>query len=495
MKNLFLKRFASATSCFALVLAMSSCTQDFLSDALDGSDNDSTAKGVQATITLPNVIQPGTPGVVLVGGVQTFSLVAANTYIADGKVVVKGGVTLNIEAGTRIEGVFKATPADASAIIITRGSKINAIGTNTLPIVMTGRIDASNPSLNAGDWGGLVVIGNAPSNHATVAVIEGINVPSLPAGVTNADVSYGTTTGTVTTDNSGRLSFVRVEYAGAVIVDGNELNSFTFAGVGNGTTLDHLQAYRGADDAFEFFGGTVNAKFLIATSANDDSFDFDNGYNGRIQFAVSALNPTTVYGSGTNGIESDNDAASSSNAPITRAVLSNFTIVGTSTGTSSGAGSVLLHGALIRRNSNVVFRNSVVYGFGTATSLNVIRDDSPQTFSVLNNVIGLIPGSSAVGASAAFAPAFTLDASNSAPATTGLVLSGPFTTSGYFSTARSLRPNANPALSGANFAGFPAGAGVNSTLTATAYKGAFPGTNTTSATTYWINENWVNKIF
>jgi hypothetical protein len=480
MKNLFLKRFASATSCFVLILTISSCTREF---GLGENDGALANKGIQAIVTLPQVISTNT------------TLVNTNTYRLDGKVFVSNGAILTIQEGTRIEGVFKANPADASALIITKGCQIIAIGTNTSPIVFTGLVDASNPSLNAGDWGGLVILGSAQINQpvtATSPIIEGINLPAVPAGV---DITYGSNTTANNAQSSGRLSFVRVEYAGANVTADNELNAFTFGGVGNGTTLDHLQAYRGDDDAFEFFGGTVNAKFLIATSCNDDSFDFDFGYQGRIQFAVSALNPTTVYGPGTNGIESDNDATGSSLTPITRAVLSNFTIVGTSTGTSSGAGSVLLHGALVRRNSNIVLRNSVVYGFGTATSLNVIRDDSPQTFSVLNNVIGLIPGSSAVGASAAFAPAFTLDPSNSSPATTGLVLSGPFTTGGYFSTARSLRPTANPALSGANFAGFPAGAGVNSTLTATAYKGAFPGTNTTSATTYWINENWVNKIF
>src|SRR5690606_16868952 len=114
--------------------------------------------------------------------------------------------------------------------------------------------------------------------------IEGINPTVVPSGV---DVYYGgggAGLGTAN-DNSGTLRYVRVEYAGAKISEANELNAFTFGGVGSGTTLDHLQAYQGADDAFEFFGGTVDAKYLVSTATDDDAFDFDFGYRGRIQFA------------------------------------------------------------------------------------------------------------------------------------------------------------------------------------------------------------------
>jgi hypothetical protein len=498
MKNSFLRSWATATCAATMLLSMSSCTKDAVTDSLDGDQASKLAgKGVQAIITLPNVIDASTPGVV--AGV--YSLTAANTYLVDGKVYVKGGVNLSIAAGTRLEGVIKANPIDASALVITKGSKITAIGTASSPVIMTGHIDALNPSLSAGDWGGLVVLGKATTNHTALATIEGIDASTtFPAGVTLADVQYG---GSVANginptandaDNSGQLSYVRVEYAGAAISLNNELNGFTFGAVGNGTTLDHLQAYRGADDGFEFFGGTVNAKYLIATSSNDDSFDFDNGYSGKIQFGVSALNPTTVYGSGTNGIESDNDALSSSNLPITNPVMSNFTIVGTSTGTSSGAGSVLLHGALMRRNTSGTVRNSVIYGWkGTTTINSVINATGANAgLTYTYNVLGTITGS------VAWLPG-TLPATNNSVLTTALTLSGPFTTAAYFSTGRSLRPLTTVATTdadtGANFTGLPAGSGVNATFTSTTYRGAFPVTNTTSGTTYWINETWVNKVF
>jgi len=294
-------------------------------------------------------------------------VISANTtwsndtiYQLDGKVYVSnlGGsntVKLTIEAGTRIEGLPSTDPEEASALIITRGSQIEAIGTATNPIVFT----ASNST--KGGWGGLVLLGKAVNNQGTDVLIEGID-PTVITVPTDVDVYYG---GTDNTDNSGTLSYVRVEYAGASIATDNELNSFTFGSVGSGTTLNHLQAYYGADDAFEWFGGNVNAKYLLAVGADDDSFDFDFGYQGKLQFLVSLIDPAVGYSSNPNGIEADNDASGSSNLPKTHPVISNITIAGTSTGTSTYNSTTynLLYAAHLRRNTGATIVNGIFYGF------------------------------------------------------------------------------------------------------------------------------------
>ncbi len=427
----------------------------------------SLTKSAFAIITLPSIISVNT------------TLTANNTYLLNGKVVVKNNAVLTIEAGTRILGVFKATTTQSSALIITAGSKIVAAGTATNPIVFTARVDATNPTLSPGDWGGIVLLGKAPTNRTVATLIEGINVTTLPTGVTDADVSYGL--GTDSNDSSGTLSYVRVEYAGALVAPDNELNSFTFGGVGAGTTLNHLQAYRGADDSFEFFGGNVNAKYLISTTANDDAFDFDFGFTGKLQFLVGVLNPAAPYSANANGIESDNDGTGTTTSLITRPVISNLTVVGTTNGNTTSTDPVLgvvLYGANIRRNSNFVLRNSILYGYK-----QVVTVSTPQTVILENNVVGLIPSGVASNV--------TLPSSNSPVAATALDLRlvNPFQYSAFFSAAlRALRPVATPSSMGAVFDTDIADA----FFTPTTYKGAIPGTN--NATDYWIGASWVNKF-
>jgi hypothetical protein len=286
-----------------------------------------------------------------------------NTYQLSGFVYVKNGATLTIEAGTTIKGdkTSKAT------LIVTRGSKINAIGTADEPIVFTS--NESTPSY--GDWGGIIILGKAPVNTVTNGTAgEGI----IEGGVDNAagDGRYG---GTDAADNSGILRYVRIEYPGIAFQPNNEINGLTMGGVGNGTVIDYVQVSYSGDDSFEWFGGTVDAKHLIAYRGLDDDFDTDFGYQGNIQFAFSVRDPQVAdIGNASNGFESDNDATGTENGPKTRPTFSNVTVVGPS-------GSILpdyKRAAHLRRSTELGLFNSVMIGSypvglfidGTATEGN-----------------------------------------------------------------------------------------------------------------------------
>jgi hypothetical protein len=285
-------------------------------------------------------------------------------YILNGKTYVSGTGVLTIQPGTRIEGRRKATPAEASALVVTRGGKIIANGDSCNPIVFTARIDSGNPTADPGDWGGVVILGNATVNRVN-PVIEGIDLPTLPPGIS---VTYG---GNNDTDSSGVMEFVRIEYAGAVLTSNRELNGLTLGGVGSRTVLHHIECAWGADDAFEFFGGTVNAKYLVALDMNDDGLDFDFGYRGAIQFALVVRSRccfNQIYADA-NGIECDNDetcAPGAAPTPRTRPILSNITIVG---GSSVLSGT--LNGVRFRRNTDYVMRNSIIEGYNNGVAFEL----------------------------------------------------------------------------------------------------------------------------
>ena len=207
-------------------------------------------------------------------------------YRLDGFVYVDSTVTLTIQPGTVIRGV-KATKG---SLIVTRGGKLIADGTKQLPIVFTS--DEAAGTRTYGDWGGVILLGAAPINSAGgQAVIEG--------GVNNAngDGQYG---GTNATDNSGTLRYVRIEYAGIPFSANNEINGLTMGSVGSGTSIDYVQVSYSGDDSYEWFGGKVNCKHLIAFRGWDDEFDTDFGYTGMIQFAVSLRDPAIADVSGSN---------------------------------------------------------------------------------------------------------------------------------------------------------------------------------------------------
>ncbi|MBW4891051.1 hypothetical protein KXQ82_15095 [Mucilaginibacter sp. HMF5004] len=276
-------------------------------------------------------------------------------YLLKGFVYVTNGATLTINAGT----IIKGDKPTKGTLVVTRGAKIMAVGTATNPIVFTSNVAAGGRS--AGDWGGIILLGKAPVNPSTVPNIEGGLVPTGGGDVAKY-IQYG---GTDAADNSGTLSYVRIEYAGIPFSPDNEINGLTMGGVGSGTTLDYIEVYRSGDDAYEWFGGTVNAKHLLAIGTTDDDFDTDFGYSGKVQFGLAQRAQVVADFSGSNGFESDNDATGSNNLPQTKAVFSNMTIVGpiltvtASGGSLSNLNANFQHAAQIRRNSSISIFNSL----------------------------------------------------------------------------------------------------------------------------------------
>lgn len=261
-------------------------------------------------------------------------------------VEVKPGAKLTITAGTVVKGTRGTGTGEASitGIAVLPGAKIASMGTKDQPVVMT----SSEASKKRGDWAGLMILGKAKSNHAAVTTPEGLSAKDqFKYGSTGADRDDA--------DSSGELHYTRVEWAGYQLSVGNEINAFSFYGVGSGTQLDHLEAYQGFDDSFEWFGGAANAKYLLAQSGNDDCFDMDNGYRGKLQFLI--CNRDDVDGGG-NGFEVDNDANASDNAPFTQPMIWNATMIGKATATTEGG-----HGFHLRRNTKGTWSNILAVGW------------------------------------------------------------------------------------------------------------------------------------
>ena len=197
---------------------------------------------------------------------ENTTLTYPNTYTLKGFVYVPDGVTLTIEPGV----VIKGDKATQGTLIVERGGKIMAQGTADRPIVFTSAQEPGNRK--PGDWGGIILLGKAPNN---------LGEQTIEGGVRS---KHG---GNDPADNSGVLSYVRVEYPGIEYSTDNEINGITFGSVGSGTKVDHVQVFYSGDDAYEWFGGTMNADHLVAYGTWDDDFDTDNGFSGRIQFAVA----------------------------------------------------------------------------------------------------------------------------------------------------------------------------------------------------------------
>ena len=295
------------------------------------------------------------------------------------KVYVKNNATLTIQPGTIIRG-DKLTQG---TLIITRGARINANGTATQPIVFTSNESVGNRA--EGDWGGLVILGLARNNQpGGVANIEGI--------APTTDTQHG---GAFDTDNSGTLRYVRIEFAGIPLEPNKEINGITFGSVGSATTVDYVQVSFSGDDAFEWFGGTVNCKHLIAYRTLDDDFDTDFGYRGKVQFGLIIRDKDLSDAAGdSNSFESDNDATGSTAQPKTMPIFSNITIVG-----PKGNGSVALpvgekfeKAFRLRRNTSTSVFNSLVTGWekglsieGTPVEANVTGDSLVFAHNVLSN--------------------------------------------------------------------------------------------------------------
>jgi hypothetical protein len=278
----------------------------------------------------------------LTGNINTTTtLTSDKVWTLKGYVYVTDGAKLIIQPGTTIV----SDVAEKGALCIERGSQIIAEGTQSKPIVFTsGRPEGQR---TPGDWGGIVILGRAKTNRSSEPTIEGgIGRP------------YG---GTNDSDNSGVMRFVRIEYAGIAAMPNSEINALTLGGVGNGTILENIQTIYANDDAFEFFGGTVNGKNLYAFATADDDFDFDFGYTGMITNGVAKRDPQFVdSGDAGNGVECDNDGTGSAAQPYTHPKLYNMILVGPNVSTALANHNL---GLRFRRSTQFTMKNSVVWGW------------------------------------------------------------------------------------------------------------------------------------
>jgi hypothetical protein len=249
---------------------------------------------------------------------ENITLDASKTYKLVGALVMEKGATLTIPAGTKIE----ATGKTSAYIAISQGAKINVEGTASNPVVMTS--GEANPK--AGDWGGLVICGAAPTNKG------GSNGETATAEV--SDLTYG---GSNKNDNSGSIKYLRVEYTGATFTNGKEFNGVSLFAVGAGTTFEYVQSYNGGDDGIEFFGGTVNGNNLVSLNSGDDAIDFADGWSGT-------GNNWYIKGGAKAGIEGSNNGDNGAATPMTDAKLNNISIV-KGNGTASEGGLYLKEGA------------------------------------------------------------------------------------------------------------------------------------------------------
>jgi len=268
-------------------------------------------------------------GTTLTGNITAnATLTSGSSYKLSGGLHVKAGNTLTIEPGVTVVAVDDDAP---DYILIEQGAKIDAQGTASNPIVMTSELKKS------GAWGGIHICGRAHTNAGEGVLSEIGNAP------------YG---GSDDSDNSGTLRYIRLEYTGFALDEEHEANGISFYGVGNGTTVEYVQAYKGSDDGFEFFGGSVNVKHMVVTDCTDDSFDWTEGWNGRGQFLVA-------YQSGEEEcdclMECDNNGNNFDATPVAHPILSNLTLVGDNSANNT-------RGIRLRAGTQAEIYNSIITG-------------------------------------------------------------------------------------------------------------------------------------
>ncbi len=263
----------------------------------------------------------GMPSCILSGTISgELQLNNSNYYVLDGKVVVGGdnanSGTLVIDAGTTILG-----DDDTDFLVISRGSQIQANGSNAAPVILTAIEDVQGQNLDSarGLWGGLVINGNAPINDCPEGAAGGTD-----ACTKEGEANSGLFGGSNPDDSSGKLSFVQVKYAGSNVDPENQLNGIAFQGVGSGTQVDHIQVHNNLDDGIEFFGGTVDAMYVVLTGHGDDSLDWTDGWTGRMQF----VHIEQASDSGDNGIEADNREGDENALPRSNPTIANMSIIG-----------------------------------------------------------------------------------------------------------------------------------------------------------------------
>lgn len=361
--------------------------------ATTGCSNDDNQEPTAPTGDLNDILFGN--GMQIGNGDQEFTIPVGSyrlpkgTYTLHSWVYIPEGAEIEIESGTIIKGVYDT---DASLIVMP-GGKLYARGTKTAPIVFTS--DRPKGQRKPGDWGGLILLGKARNNMGRMTIEGG------------PQVQHG---GNDDQDSSGELSYVRVEFAGTPYATDQEINGITFGSVGSGTVLHHVQVSYSGDDSFEWFGGSVNAKHLVAYHGWDDDFDTDNGFSGKVQFCLGVRHPRIADQSVSNGFESDNNAEGAATAPRTSCVFSNVTFVGpvgqdasfaNTTDYINGGGMNPNNGARlgqfqaamqIRRNSNLSCFNSVAMGYPVGLIVENDKGSDTQgdatkgTFKLANNI-------------------------------------------------------------------------------------------------------------
>jgi hypothetical protein len=398
-------------------------------------------------------------------------------YTLGSVVYVNDGVTLTINPGTIIKGNL------GSALVIMRGAKIVAQGTAIQPIVFTS--NKASGARTRGDWGGLIICGRARTND--------VNGSRQSEG--GIDPVKGTYGGTNDADNSGVLNYVRLEFAGYGFQPDSELNGISFNAVGSGTQVSHIQSSFANDDAFEWFGGTVNGKFLISHRALDDDFDTDYGFTGKVQFGLVLRDSSVADVSGSNAFESDNDANQSANTPFTSPVFSNITVLGPRVRSGSQSINSNYKRALhLRRSTKCSVFNSVFSGYATGLKVeNTLTATHYQNgelmfannlFAFTTNLLDSTTAGSTTPLSMNMANLFNSRGNARLTSLSDLGLVAP----NY--TAPSLLPTVNSILlSGASFTN----AKLNDPLfTPTTHRGAF---GTTDWTSCWAEFNPINADY
>ena len=289
----------------------------------------------------------------LEGDLGDRTLTSDKVYQLKGTVYVEDGATVEIEPCTRIEGLPLSGDTPAGTLVVSRGGKLMAEGAPDEPILFTSSLPAG--AREAGTWGGLILLGKAPNFKGTDTLIEGL-----------ADEDRNKYGGDVEDDDSGSLAYIRIEFGGFELNEGNEINGLTMGGVGSGTSIHHIMVNTTLDDCFEFFGGNVDADHLICNNGGDDMFDADQGYKGTLSYLIGRMNETSS--SDPNGFEMDSDN-DSTDEPRTHVTAENVTLCGQTDETDDTETS---RGMVLRENLTGAFDNIMVTGFDVGVDT---RDD------------------------------------------------------------------------------------------------------------------------
>lgn len=351
----------------ATVLTFTACSSDSDGDG-NGNGNGGNEGGTGSSIVVGDNILSGS-----LTGEQTLE---AKEYILNGTVVIEDGGRLNIPAGTTI----KAREGFSSYLLVAQGGKLYAEGTATNPVVFT----ANTTSPTSGYWGGIIINGRAP--------ISGTNADMSDTGLTEIDNNYRYG-GSIANDNSGVLSYVQILYAGARSTADIEHNGLTLNGVGNGTTIENLYILESADDAIEFFGGTVNVTNLLAVNPDDDMFDFTQGYSGTLKncYGVWESNYTSTEAD-PRGIEADGnlDGIYPSHLRQSDFRVENMTIVNNAANTQNNVDR-MQDVIKIRRGAKATITNALVKGTGGTVDLIDMNDgkgagNADSSISITNSL-------------------------------------------------------------------------------------------------------------